>query len=162
MNSSCRSFGEPARSRDMSLNSRLSAACLFPYHRYTQRIMQRTHTSTKPPSRQRQALAWLFSLLLVLLPYTEVLKAATSLPEPMPCHQLMASGHQHQVSNCMHDLGDSGCHCCQLQAPPGIESAPIPPVALNLKGSTAPAAKVCSLPTPPITSLYRPPKQQTS
>ena len=124
--------------------------------------MQRTQNSAKQLSRHRQALAWLFSLLLVLLPYTEVLKAATSLPEPMPCHQQMVSGHQHKAADCLHDLRDSGCHCCQVQVPPGIGSALITPVTLNLNGSTAPVAKVCSLPTPPSTSLYRPPKQNAS
>ena len=114
--------------------------------------------NTMPQRRYRQALAWLFSLLLILLPYTEVLKAAASLPEAMPCHHQMASGHQHHGSDCLHELGDTGCHCCQLQAPPGIGNAPIPPIALNLRVNTAPVSKVNTLPAPPLTSLYRPPK----
>ncbi|MGD8589608.1 MAG: hypothetical protein PVG22_12345 [Chromatiales bacterium] len=123
--------------------------------------MQRFN-NTVPQSRHRQVLAWLFSLLLIMLPYTELLKAAASLPESMPCHQQMASGHQHHGSDCLHDLGDTGCHCCQVQVPPGIGAAPIPPISLNLKVSAAPVIKICSLAAPPRNSLYRPPKQGTS
>jgi hypothetical protein len=124
--------------------------------------MPQSRHDTKPPSRHRQILVWLFSLLLVWLPYTEVLKAATSLPEPMPCHQQLTSERQHQGTDCLHDLGDSGCRCCQVQAPPGIGVAPIPQLSLNLWVAAAPAARFCSLPAAPRTSLYRPPKQRTA
>jgi len=123
--------------------------------------MQRTN-DIQPQSRHRRILVWLFSLLLIALPYTEVLKAATSLPEPMPCHEQTAPADPHQGTDCLHELGDSGCHCCQLQAPPAIGTASIVPIALNLRVDTTPAARVSNPPIPPRTALYRPPKQRAS
>ena len=157
LNSSCRVIRKPLPSRDKSLILRFYLACLFPHRRYTQRIMQRTRHDIKPPSLHRRTLVWLFSLLLVWLPYTEVLKAASSLPEPMPCHQQMASGHQHQGTDCLHDLGDTGCHCCQVQAPPGLGTTAIPLLTLHLRAAAVTAARAGSLPPPPRTPLFRPP-----
>ena len=132
-------------------------------------IMQQTHDKTNLQhdktnlqSRPRRVLSWLFSLLLMCLPYTDAIKAATSLPQQMPCHQHAVADHHPHGSHCLFELGETGCHCCQLHAPPGIVAAPIPPIALNLRISTVPVARIHSLPRPPHLPLYRPPKQSAS
>jgi hypothetical protein len=100
--------------------------------------------------------------LLVSMPFTQVLKAATSLSQHMPCHEHSASDHHPHGADCLHELGDTSCQCCQLQVPPGIGVTPIPPLPVRLRVSKQSPPLVCGLPDPPRTSLYRPPIRNAS
>jgi hypothetical protein len=107
-------------------------------------------------------MVWVLSLLLLTLPYTQLLKATVTCASELPCHEQTA-GHQHQAKEaCCDQSVNSACHCCQLQAPASIVITHPLRLVQDDMASVAAVQVVVGVPSPPLTPRYRPPIKTTS
>jgi hypothetical protein len=109
---------------------------------------------TGPKTRR---LVWLLSLLLLLLPYSDLLQASVSPPAQMPCHHQTAANLQHGDA-CRHELDNAGCHCCQWHAPASIVTEHGVSLSMTFLVAIEAPHALPGFPATPQIPLYRPPK----